>query len=249
MSSSRFSQYNGDNPRGNSATNRVLFGIGIVILGIGLMLKTLGLISFSFHLSWPIILIIIGVLSGLKNGFRNNSWWILITIGTVYLIPQFQIMGKSSKQFVWPALIIIIGIMIAFRPRRNKKHCYGQPTVNSHITPDSRMNLEVIFGGRKEIITAKDFKGGTISVTFGGCDINLTQADFSDESITLDCNVVFGGVELIVPAHWDVQNDIKPVLGAVEDDRVIHVTQSGEIRKKLILQGNCTFGGIEIKSY
>lgn len=249
MSSSDFNQYNNNAPRGHSSTNRVLFGIGVVILGIGLMLKTLGLITFSFHLSWPIILIIIGGLSGLKNGFRNNTWWILITIGTVYLIPQFQIMGKSSKQFVWPAIVIIIGIMIAFRPRRNNKQCYGKPTINSHITPDNRMNLEVIFGGRKEIITAKDFKGGTISVTFGGSDINLTQADFSDETITLYCNVVFGGVELIVPAHWDVQNDIKPVIGAVEDERVIHVAQTGEVRKKLILQGSCTFGGIEIKSY
>jgi hypothetical protein len=39
------------------------------------------------------------------------------------------------------------------------------------------------------------------------------------------------------------------VFGAVDDERMIHTGSSGESRKKLILQGSCTFSGIEIKSY
>lgn len=232
--------------REQSNTNRIFFGIAIALLGTGLLLHKLGVLPFDFRFSWPVILIIIGGLIGLKNGFRNNSWWILITIGVAHLIPQFKVMGTSSKHLFWPAIVIIAGLMIAFRPRRQK--CYPSPTSAPNITDESKVFIDVTFGGRKEIITSKDFKGGVISVAFGGSEINLTQADFSGDTVVLDCRVSFGGVELIIPSNWDVQNEIRPVFGAVEDERLIH-TGSTETRKKLILQGSCTFSGIEIKSY
>ena len=109
--------------------------------------------------------------------------------------------------------------------------------------------VDIVFGGRKEIVTSKDFKGGIVSVTFGGSEINLTQADFTEEQIVLDCRVTFGGVELIVPAHWEIQNNIVPSMGSVEDERMIYTGQTGDVKKKLILQGTCNFGSIEIKSY
>lgn len=231
---------------GNPA-NRIFFGIAVALIGVLLLLKTIGYLPFSLHLSWPIILIVIGALIGFKNGFRNNSWWILITIGVAHLIPQFKINGTSSKHLIWPLVVVIAGIMIAFRPRR--KRCMPTAYNNARVTPDSQVFIDVTFGARKEFITAKDFKGGVVSVTFGGSELNLTQADFAEESVILDCRVSFGGVELIIPSNWDVQNDIRPTFGAVEDERVIRTNPTGEVRKKLILQGSCTFGGIEIKSY
>ena len=232
--------------RGQNPMNRILFGLIVVLIGVLLMLKTMGIMPFSLRLSWPVILIVVGTLIGIKNGFRNNVWWILIAVGVAHLIPQFEIMGRPSRHFVWPAVVIAAGLMIAFRPRKNT--CGRKSVISSRFTEDSKLFVDVTFGGRKEIITAKDFMGGVISVTFGGSEINLAQADFMEDSITLDCNVSFGGVELVVPAHWDVQNEIKPVFGSVEDKRVIN-SSGDEGKKKLILQGNCTFGGIEIKSY
>jgi hypothetical protein len=73
----------------------MFFGIGIVIVGILLLLRTMGLLSyFTIEEFWPVILIVIGVLLGLKNNFRRNAWWILILIGAANLTPQFMIMGN-----------------------------------------------------------------------------------------------------------------------------------------------------------
>ncbi len=246
MSSSNFGQ--GDyNIRNNNPANRVFFGIAVSLIGFGLLLKALGLLPSFIHFSWPVVLIIIGVMSGLKNNFRNNTWWILIIIGLANMIPQFEIMGRSSRHLVWPIMLVIFGLMIAFRPKRNK--CHPRSIINSQITPDNKLLVDVVFGGRKEIITTKDFRGGVVSVTFGGSEINLTQADFVEESITMDCRVSFGGIELIVPSHWEIQNNITPTMGSVEDERVIYTAQNSEVKKKLILQGSCNFGSIEIKSY
>ena len=111
------------------------------------------------------------------------------------------------------------------------------------------LNIDVTFGGRKEIVTSKDFKGGTISATFAGAEVNLMQADSTTQPMTLDVRVAFGGVELIVPSHWEIQNNITPAFGSVEDQRIIRTPNSGEEKKVLALRGSCSFGSIEIKSY
>ena len=126
----------------------------------------------------------IGALIGIKHKFRNNAWWILIIIGVVNLTPQFMIMGRPSRHFVWPAMIILAGLAIAFRPRRDR--CYPVRGMSSSINAESTLNIDATFGGRKEVVTSKDFKGGVVSVTFGGCELNLTQADFTEASVALD---------------------------------------------------------------
>ncbi len=228
--------------------NRVFFGVIIAIIGLILMLTTMHVLPcIDLEMSWPAILIILGVLIGFKNRFHNNAWWILIVIGIANFTPQFMIMGRPSRDFAWPAILIIIGLAIALRPRRYK--CNPQASVGTTINNESNLNIDVTFGGKKEVVTSKDFKGGTIAVTFAGCEINLAQADFTEPSIVLDCRVSFGGVELIVPSHWEVQNEISPSFGSVEDERTITTNPGYENRKILVLRGSCSFGSIEIKSY
>lgn len=233
---------NNNNPGG-----RILFGLIIALLGVAFLLKTMGIFPFYFRFSWPVILIVVGALIGAKNGFRNNAWWILIAIGVAHLIPTFHIFGKPSRAFVWPLIVIVAGIMIAFRPRR---HRYIPETVGGAVvSSDDTLMIDVTFGGRKELVTSKDFKGGTVNVAFGGSEINLTQADFTSPSIVIDCRVAFGAVELVLPGNWDLQNEIRPSFGSIEDQRVIHASVAGEVRKKLILTGSCSFSSIDVKSY
>lgn len=228
---------------------RIVFGLIIAALGLFYLLKLMGFLPFGFRFTWPVILVVIGLGIGVKNGFSNNAWWILVLIGVANLIPSFEIMGRSSRNFVWPILLIIFGVMMAIRPKRPKYNMNCNGSTIPHFNDNSRLVIDVAFGGRKEIITSKDFRGGSVSVAFGGSEINLNQADFTTESILLDCRVAFGGIELVVPPNWELQNEIKPAFGTVEDERVIHASQPNEIKKKLILTGNCTFGSIEIKSY
>ncbi len=228
--------------------NRRFFGIGIVIVGILLMLHTMGLLPyFSLQESWPLILIAVGILVGIKNNFRNNAWWILILVGIVNITPQFMIMGKPSTRYIWPLMFIVGGLAIAFRPRRDR--CLPGNIMDATVTTESNLNIDVTFGGKKEVVTSKDFKGGLVSVTFAGCELNLSTADFTEPSVVLDFRVSFGGVEMVVPSHWEIQNDINTSFGSVEDARTIQTATTNENKKLLILRGNVSFGSIEIKSY
>lgn len=229
--------------------NRVFFGLSLAVLGLGLLLTTMHILPcIDLEDSWPAILIGLGLMIGFKNKFRNNAWWILIIIGIANFTPQFMIMGRPSSDFAWPAIIMLAGLAIAFKPKRHRFNRQIE-NISSTINTDSNINIDVTFGGKKEVVTSKDFKGGSVNVTFAGCEINLVQADFTESTVILDCRVAFGGVELIVPAQWEIQNEINPSFGSVEDDRNVQPSVSGEVKKVLILRGSCSFGSIEIKSY
>ena len=232
--------------RNRNRGDKTIFGLIIALIGVLFLLKTLHIYIFSFALTWPFILILIGLLIGIKSRFYNHAWWILMLIGVAHLIPEFEIMETSSRRLIWPIALIFGGLFIAFRSRKKK---YLPADMNTVTNTDSFLNIDVTFGGRKEIVTSKDFKGGSISATFAGAEVNLMQADSTTQPIALDVRVAFGGVELIVPSHWEIQSEISPAFGSVEDHRVIRTPNAGEERKILSLKGSCSFGSIEIKSY
>lgn len=228
------------------------FGVTILIIGVFILLRKLDLFYFSWHSMWPWILIAIGAMIGAKNRFQNHAWWILILIGTAHLVPVFTIFGVTSKALLVPVAMIVLGLIFIFRPSK-KKNWNGKSCDNNIRTVtnnDSTLNIDVTFGGHKEIVTSKDFKGGRVSTTFGGTELNLMNADSTETTIPLHFSVSFGGVELVVPSHWQVKNELTTTLGNVEDNRNIH-TQSGDVEKviTLVLSGSCNFGNIEIKSY
>lgn len=228
--------------------DKLFFGLIVILIGVFLMLRKLHVLPFfHWHDFWPVILIVIGLLIGIQKRFRNHAWWILMLIGGAYMVPEFMIMGTSSANLVFPLALIIGGIVIVFRSKKKDDCMKDMPVITN---TESMLNIDVTFGGRKEIITSKEFRGGNVSTTFGGTEINLIQADSTTQPMVLNLSVTFGGVELIVPSHWELQNEIEPTFGSVEDHRAIRTsTITTEDKKILILKGSCNFASIEIKSY
>lgn len=224
------------------------FGLAIILVGVLLLCKKLGLYYFSWHNTWPVVLIAVGLFIGIQKRFRNNAWWILMLIGGAHMIPVFTIAGTTSEALMLPVALIIGGLAIALRSGRKSRMRMDHMQVVT--SSESNLNIDVMFGGRKEIVTSKEFRGGNISTSFGGAEVNLTQADGTVQPMIINIKVFCGGVELVVPSHWEVQNEVDPVMGSVEDKRTLHTgTTSGEEKKVLILRGTCTCGGVEIKSY
>ncbi len=226
--------------------NKSFFGIAIAIIGVLWILSIALKFDFEWDTHWPFVLIIIGVLIGVKNNFRNAAWWILCLIGGANLVEMHY---YNFSEYIWPGALVLGGIGIALTKRNHRRDCAPGFKVDNSISTENNLNLDVTFGGRKEMITSKEFKGGNISVTFGGCELNFMQADIIDSPAILDLKVSFGGVEIIVPSHWHIQNEISPSFGNVEDERNIQTASSVENKKVLILRGNCSFGNVEIKSY
>lgn len=99
--------------------NRVLGGMFLLFLGAVFILRETNFIFFPYWLfTWPMILIAVGVYTGIKHGFRGPGWLILLIIGGVFLIDEFDT-DIDLHRFIVPGIIIAVGLMMILRPKRN----------------------------------------------------------------------------------------------------------------------------------
>jgi predicted membrane protein len=250
--------------------------IGIIFLVLGgvFLLRYLGLGFPSWVFSWKIILISIGVLIGLKDGFRGPSWLILVGIGSFFLLDDI-FPDLDINRLIIPLVLLGIGLMLVFRPksllnsnRSSKETEEGIPDYDSSgnvvssgssqksaneglftsdSSTDNELNVVSIFANVRKNILTKNFKGGEIVCIFGGAEINLNNADIP-QTVKIEAVNIFGGTKLYVPNNWEIKSEVAAIFGGVEDKRRFpSITVVPD--RTLILKGFCMFGGLEIKSY
>ena len=247
---------------------RMVAGVILVCTGAALLLRNTGYFDFPHWIfSWPMILILVGVYSGVKHRFQNNTWLIMFAVGGFFLADRI-VPGIRLQPYFWPLLIIGLGLIFLLKPKGKKLLCddddefYNPKKNNSNmnsITMEQQsgsgfadnsetIKVDSVFSGVQRKILSKNFQGGKIAAVFGGADIDLTQADIQGE-VVLKLDVVFGGVKLIVPPHWTVYNTIDGVFHGVDDKRKFDASASAMPEKKLLLKGSVVFGGVEVRSY
>lgn len=241
---------------------RTVTGLFFVAVGLLLLAYKMGVAFIpSWIFTWPCILIIIGIYTGIKTKFKNFSWVILTAIGTIFLIDQ-QTHDLNLNQYILPIAFIGIGLIFITRPRnrwkdeyRMNKHYWKNhwreamtaETQNVNTGDGEFVEINSVFGGAKKIIFSKNFKGAEINCFMGGAELDLSQADIQG-TVTIEANQVFGGTKLIIPPHWDLKVEITSVFGGVEDKRP-PVATTVDTTKVLILKGTSVFGGIDIRSF
>ncbi|MBC8984519.1 hypothetical protein H9X96_01865 [Pedobacter sp. N36a] len=104
-----------------------------------------------------------------------------------------------------------------------------------------------VFGGTDQHVYSKNFKGGEMIAVFGGCNVNLTQADF-EGAIVLEIVAIFGGVKIIIPSSWVVKSEVVAIFGGIEDKRGPVVLSDGGT-KIIKITGLALFGGVEIRNF
>ncbi|MES2328987.1 MAG: DUF5668 domain-containing protein [Bacteroidota bacterium] len=234
-------------------------GMILLIVGVALFAQRSGAEFPSWFFHWPMLVILIGIITGIKHRFRDLSWLIMLVVGGIFLADDI-VPDLDIKPYFWPLMFIGFGLLFLFRPKRKwyrgQRNWDGVSTSNIPPTtgyePEPVPGEDVvesisIFGGSKKVITSKNFKGGEIICFMGGAEYNLSQADISGP-VTIEIVQVFGGTKLIVPPHWEIRSETVAIFAGNEDKRPV---QPGTFdpSKILILKGVSIFGGIEIRSY
>jgi predicted membrane protein len=245
---------------------RAFGGLVIVALGVLWLIHRMHLVFFPTWLfTWPMFLVALGLFIGARKGFYGGGWLTLIIIGGVFLIPRvyWYYTGLSISGYTWPIVIIAIGLYMILRPKRDFRnsmrfkgkwghHNWADNTSYSGLaagqtTGDDYLDETSIFGGVNKVVVSKNFKGGDIVNIFGGCDINLTQADFKG-TVTIDFVQIFGGAKIIVPTDWKVVVKTTSIFGGVEDKRPPSLIKENP-DKTLVIDGTSIFAGISIQCY
>ena len=249
---------------------KVLAGGIIVVIGSLLLVDNMGLNLPNWLWHWSNILIVIGLFIGIKHNFKNNAWFILVLIGSFFTLKEVFDHDINFGKIVFPAMLVVLGLYILFKPKGSYSHRakwkkFGQEepytpyteassdqpqpasTEQKKTSSSDYLDSVNVFGGSHQAIYSKNFKGGEITAVFGGCDVNLTQADFEGE-IVIDVTAVFGGAKIIIPPGWEVKSEVTAIFGGLDDKRSIQPVTDGKHRL-VIIKGLAMFGGVDIRNY
>lgn len=230
---------------------RIAKGILLLIIGSVWMLKELDYSIPDWMFSFPSIFFLIGTYSLVKNGPQQIGAYIWIFLGAFFILDRLY-PNWNLKDFILPFALLISGVVFLLNPLkiiRNwqwKKFKKDIDLAEDHSTPDL-LSINAILGGIEKTITSRDFKGGRITCLLGGVEINLVNADFQ-EDLTIDITTIMGGVEIIVPSHWEIVNEVSAILGGVSDNRTVQIADDLP-KRTLHLRGTAMMGGVEIKAF
>jgi len=246
----------------NNRSNRLGGGLILLVIGLIFFLRNFGIGIPHWVFSWHTMLIAIGLLIGYRRNFTGAGWMVMVIIGGIFTLEDLADLDMS-KYYIAGAFIIL-GLYLILKPRglnsgkwkkkpldfnlEENPDAAGTSGEKNYASPENDYIDSVnVFGGSKQQIFSKNFKGGDVVSVFGGCDLIFTQADF-EGTVTLDVIAIFGGVKIVIPPNWIVKTELTPIFGGVDDKRAI-VPLGEEPHKIIKITGVAIFGGVDIRNY
>ena len=91
---------------------------GLILLTVGALFILDRLLILEVYISWPLILVVIGIGLFLSNPHSLASW-IVGGIGVILFIVNFVIAFfpevEAWSDLVWPTILVIVGILLLYR--------------------------------------------------------------------------------------------------------------------------------------
>lgn len=236
-----------ENANGGGINTKIVIGIIIILAGLIALLDNIGMgIGLDFWDFWPLIIIVIGLgkLAQPREYRSTTGALILIVVGVLFQLSTLDIIDFRFRH-LWPIILILVGLAIL-------RHGFWR-TPKDAVLDSDYINFMAILGGGEYKYSSKDLRGGNATAFMGGGDINMTGADMKGDSMVIDAFVMMGGIDIIVPPHWDVVVKGIPILGGIGNKTIRGAGQDSQTAqegqpKRLIIKGLVIMGGVEVKN-
>jgi predicted membrane protein len=225
--------------------------LGLFMVGGGLLflLRNMGVLYIdNIGAYWPVILLVIGAskLVWPRHNGSIGTGVVMLVIGGVFLLRNLGILYGNVSGYIWPLIFIAIGCSMLFR--RSFLPGPWSPGPAGGVFNADTLYSDILFGGLQPRVVSQDFQGGKVSVVFGGAEIDLRGAAIQRPNVTLQLDAVFGGIEVIVPTHWQVSAHGTGVFGAFEDRTAQPAAPPTGTAPQLSIRGGAVFGGVTIRN-
>ena len=241
---------------------RIFFGILVVVVGVLLLLMALDAIPIEgigeLLLYIPSLFILWGLyLLAVQKFKRAAGPIVLIAIASVV---QLMLLDVLRWAYVWPIGIILIGVAIIAggagyhgkrkrrRERRKQRERQQARTTDTRTSAEGDLDISVTMSEAHERNRSQDFKGGDITCVMGSVKLDLTEAEIAEPPARIHVDIVMGGLEILVPDHWIVQNDVARTMGEVEDRTESRRSAAMDDGATLIISGSVVMGHATIES-
>lgn len=169
----------------------------------------------------------------------------LAFIGAALLLDRMQVTDAWEVLKYWPVLLILFGLSVAVQAVQGplpagvqaEHNVISAPLVlvvlifamlgtsasrRAEVKTDGTDNvtLAAILGGNQHISHSTQFRSASLTSIMGGSKLDLRQAKMAPGTqAVIDVFTVMGGVELMVPLEWNVDVQLVPIMGGVNDER------------------------------
>jgi predicted membrane protein len=243
-----------------------LFGFGVIlaVAGVLLLLSQIGVLGAGFNtafISWPMILVVFGIMSFFIRHYGKGS--VLLLIGAFFLMPYlkegypvaFGWVPEHFTRYWWPLILVILGVVVItitiskrsilkkFNAKIDKEH----KTEHEDIANDGFFERRVVLGGSDLLILDPVFHGCRLDVSFGGIELDLRKTTLPEGKTIIDLKCNFGGITIFVPEGWNIETCVNVDLSGVTDDRR-NKSINPDSNSLLLITGSCRFSGIEIRN-
>ena len=230
-----------------SQLGRYLLGSGVILFGIAMFFSQ----TFHFHFDiwdyfWEALLIFIGIVVMVNS---SSKWLgvVLIAIGGLNLLGE--VFHFNFWDYFWSLVLIGIGILIIFNKRLPRGQHHATLHLKEETIREGAIDETTLFGGGKKFIQSENFTGGSVTVVFGGLELDLMRCKLAPGENVLDVTTIFGGIEIFVPREWRVDNQMTAIFGGFSDKRSPMMFQDPQTNGILKIKGVAIFGGGELKAY
>jgi hypothetical protein len=106
----------------NRNFGKLLLGVAVIAIGSLLLLDNLDVTYFPWReylLSWKSIMIF-GGLAILATQKNPTAGIILVSLGTIFWLPEMLNHQITINQVFWPSLLITIGLVVIFNTRKQR---------------------------------------------------------------------------------------------------------------------------------
>ena len=239
----------------------VFWGVILLVLAALIVLNQMGVFFITFRI-WDIVLAVIALKLFISTFVHGKASTLPIAAALIYIVLRNQGLVPDVPIGTIAAVTALssIGLSFLFPGRRRwRKYRYGHIGAFSgssgtwdenksescdEISTDNNPTIRISFGSASRYLYADALESANLSCNFGGMEIYFDQVQLHQNGATVYVDCKFGGIDLFVPRHWNVVEQVESSFGGTDVSRRLEPLQEGA--PTLTIVGDVAFGGIDI---
>jgi len=223
------------------------WSIAVAALAVAYLIKCLVDLSFA---SLPVPIAALYYIFQIPLELPLIAFWplvlvtVLVTIGLHVLIPQRKVSFKYRKGNKETTYTYNDGDVVNVDRVIDGEDFEGIEGNIEEGGSENNPEISVQFGGGSRYLHADSLETVSLDCSFGGLEVYFDHVELSPKGAEAFVNCKFGSIELYVPRHWRIIDNMNVSLANMEiNSRRAEVDENAPVLK---VSGNVSFGSVEV---